>query len=87
MSTWVYIKTENELWTTGFYDPEGKFQTDADFDSKLRAATRCAWLNGDAGLKALGNFDRIMKLAERVDRIQARLDRPGDFVRGAGTYL
>jgi len=44
--TWVYIKTEPYLWTVGFYDPSGNFQTDSDHDSKEDAAKRCNFLNG-----------------------------------------
>lgn len=43
---WVYIKTETMLWTVGFYDPAGRFQTDSDHSSPEEAAKRCAWLNG-----------------------------------------
>lgn len=46
---WIYIESERGLYTTGFYDPEGKFQGDRDFDNKEDAAARCNYLNG--GLK------------------------------------
>jgi hypothetical protein len=42
----VYIKSEPNLWTVGFYDPAGKFQPDSDHDTKQAAAHRVCELNG-----------------------------------------
>lgn len=46
MSVWVYQKTEENLWTVGFYDPAGTWKTDSDHDSPESAADRCHYLNG-----------------------------------------
>lgn len=46
---WVYIKTEQFLWTVGFYDPNGKWHTDSDHESKKEASERVAYLNGSKG--------------------------------------
>jgi len=43
---YVYIKTEPKLWTVGFYDPQGKFQPESDWDKRDDAAQRVAYLNG-----------------------------------------
>ena len=43
---WVYIRTENQLWTVGFYDPSGKFQPDSDWDNRDEARERVHYLNG-----------------------------------------
>lgn len=43
---WVYIKTEPQLWTVGFYTPDGEFETDSDYDVREEAAARCHYLNG-----------------------------------------
>lgn len=43
---WVYIRSENELWTVGFYTPDGKFHPESDHESKKKAAERVHWLNG-----------------------------------------
>lgn len=43
---YVYIQSEPGLWTTGFYDPKGKFHSDQDFDDKELAAARVHYLNG-----------------------------------------
>jgi hypothetical protein len=43
---WVYIQSEPNLWTVGFYDPTGKWHPESDHDDCESAAKRCAWLNG-----------------------------------------
>lgn len=43
---WVYILSEPDLWTVGFYDPLGQWHTDGDFNDREQAAKRCHWLNG-----------------------------------------
>lgn len=44
--TWVYLRSEPGLWTTGFYDPKGKWNPDEDFTSAAEAAARVHYLNG-----------------------------------------
>lgn len=44
---WVYIQTEAQLWTVGFYTPEGKWMTDSDHSTKTGAAARVNYLNGE----------------------------------------
>jgi hypothetical protein len=43
---WVYIQSEPELWTVGFYSPSGKWNADSDHDSIEEAAKRVHYLNG-----------------------------------------
>lgn len=43
---WIYIETEHNLWTVGYYDPAGKFVTDSDHESRDGARARVAYLNG-----------------------------------------
>lgn len=43
---WVYIHSENELWTVGFYDPDGEWHPDSDHKSPEKAAKRVHYLNG-----------------------------------------
>lgn len=50
MTCWVYLQSEQQVWTTGFYDPDGKWQGDEDFSSREDAATRVNYLNGGAGI-------------------------------------
>ena len=43
---YVYIKSEPGLWTVGFYDPDGNWQTDSDHSNREEAAARVHYLNG-----------------------------------------
>ena len=43
---YVYIQTEPQLWTVGFYDPNGKFQAESDHKTPDEAAERVRYLNG-----------------------------------------
>ena len=43
---YVYIKSENQLWTVGFYKPDGKWNPESDHDTAEDAAKRVAYLNG-----------------------------------------
>ena len=43
---YVYIKSEKELWTVGFYDNYNKWQPESDHADPKMAAERVHWLNG-----------------------------------------
>lgn len=43
---YVYEKTESNLWTVGYYDPDGKWCSESDHDSADEAAKRVHYLNG-----------------------------------------
>lgn len=43
---WVYLWTEEQLWTVGFYTPDGEWVTDSDHDNPEDAAKRVHYLNG-----------------------------------------
>ena len=43
---YVYIKSEPQLWTVGFYKPDGTFEPESDHASQDAAAARVHWLNG-----------------------------------------
>lgn len=43
---WVYRKSEQFLWTVGFYDPKGHWHTDSDHNSQTGAAHKVHFLNG-----------------------------------------
>jgi len=55
---WCYRRTEPLLFTVGFYDPQGKWHTDSDHNSKAEAASRVSFLNGNQGADVAwpGNF-------------------------------
>lgn len=46
--TWVYKQTDAnpDLWTVGFYDPDGKFEPESDYSDSEEAAKRVHYLNG-----------------------------------------
>lgn len=43
---YVYIKSEPQLWTVGFYSPDGKWHPESDYPTQEEAASRVYWLNG-----------------------------------------
>lgn len=43
---YVYKKTEPQLWTVGFYTPDGEWIPESDHESEESAANRVHWLNG-----------------------------------------
>jgi hypothetical protein len=43
---WVYLKSDEALWTVGFYQPDGKFKPESDHDTPQAAADRVHYLNG-----------------------------------------
>lgn len=45
-SVYVYIRTESQLWTVGFYKPDGKWESESDHSSDQEAADRVHYLNG-----------------------------------------
>ena len=44
---YVYIQSEENLWTVGFFSPSGGWYPESDHSSPFEAAKRVAWLNGD----------------------------------------
>jgi hypothetical protein len=48
--SYVYIRSDRELWTVGFYTPDGRWQSESDHDSREEAAERVAWLNGSVDI-------------------------------------
>lgn len=43
---YCYIQSEPQLWTVGFYAPNGQWHPQSDHTSEEEAARRVAWLNG-----------------------------------------
>lgn len=43
---WVYIQTEPQLFTVGFFTPNGDWHTDSDWGSREEASKRVHYLNG-----------------------------------------
>jgi len=44
--SYVYICSEPNLWTVGFYDPNGNWNPDSDYSNRDDAADRVHYLNG-----------------------------------------
>lgn len=44
--SYVYIKSEPELWTVGHYSPSGEWIPESDHASREEAAKRVHYLNG-----------------------------------------
>jgi hypothetical protein len=53
---WVYIRSEPNLYTVGFYDPSGEWHTDSDFSDREAAAERVHYLNGGTTAKNTERF-------------------------------
>ncbi len=45
---YVYIQSEPNLWTVGFYNPDGKWNPESDHGTREEAAARVAYLNGSS---------------------------------------
>ena len=43
---YVYIQSEPNLWTVGFYKPDGRWESESDHDSPEKAAIKVHYLNG-----------------------------------------
>lgn len=43
---WVYVKSEPNLFTVGFYTPNGEWMPESDHSSSEEAAKRVNYLNG-----------------------------------------
>lgn len=59
---YVYIESERNLWTVGFYDPQGKWHSESDHDNTEAAAQRVSYLNGGAAVKA--TLDEALNMGE-----------------------
>ena len=57
---YVYIESEHGLYTVGFYDPKGGWQSESDHDNTLDAAERVAWLNGNKATQFDRDFNQAL---------------------------
>jgi len=60
----VYIRSEPKLFTVGFYDPQGQWHPNSDYDDPDKAARQVAYLNGY-------NPELIQKLEQRVRQLES----------------
>lgn len=59
---YVYIKSETQLYTVGFYAPDGKWQPESDHLIREAAAERVHYLNG--GVKVVEIAREIYKMQQ-----------------------
>lgn len=71
MITWVFIETMPQVWSVGFYSPEGKWHRDADYNSTADAAARVHYLNGGFSMK---NYDLMREVFVAIGRTGANQD-------------
>ena len=43
---YVYVRTEDSLYTVGFFDPAGTWHSDSDWGTQKEAGKRVHYLNG-----------------------------------------
>lgn len=63
----VYLQTEPNLFTVGFYDNKKKWQPETDYPTREEAADRAAYLNGDVTKKSLPNLVKAYAAADNSD--------------------
>jgi hypothetical protein len=62
---WVYIQSEPNLYTVGFYSPDGKWNTDSDWPTKSEASLKVSFLNGSLGQ---GRFITDQDIEDEMNR-------------------
>lgn len=70
---YVYIKSESQLWTVGFYEPSGKWRAESDHDTQESAANRVAFLNGSTSAISNLKFAAVQVL-ECIHQIEKQND-------------
>lgn len=46
---YVYLRSELNLWTVGFYKPDGEWEPESDHSTEESAVKRIHYLNGGSG--------------------------------------
>lgn len=77
ISKWVYMKTDVNLYTVGYYEyynnNRKKWHSDSDHSTKEEAAKRVAWLNGGENvINALGEM--VGKMIGDLERMNKRIE-------------
>jgi len=63
---YVYKKSELNLWTVGYYHPNGSWVPESDHESNDLAAERVAYLNGDFTTL----YNMIKSLESRLEKLE-----------------
>lgn len=80
MTHYVYVHSEHsanhDLFTVGFYAPDGKWHPDSDHSDRQEAAKRVHYLNGGKEEEIQSPMERAIELfgQEKVDQVMALVD-------------
>jgi hypothetical protein len=71
--SYVYIKSEVDLYTVGFYTPTGEWEPESDWGTTEEAADRVNWLNGGNSRKEIRELKQyIVDLLIKVEPSAAK---------------
>ena len=72
---YVYIQSDPELWTVGFYTPTDEWKPESDHSIQEEAANRVAFLNGNNHQKQIDEIhDELAEMGARMDNIMINAD-------------
>jgi hypothetical protein len=71
---YVYIQSEPNLWTVGFYDSMGNWHPESDFGDQGDAAARVHYLNGGAEDINTDMLEACEALLEMWDDVADKID-------------
>ena len=80
---YVYIRSEAQLWTVGFYSPDGKWNSESDHDTREEAAKRVRYLSGDVKERGWNFEDYIIGLAKRIEILEKQNDGMREHIHSA----
>lgn len=65
---YVYKRTDHQLYTVGFYSPDGEWEPESDHDNIRDAAARVVSLNGGTQIKnpSKDECDQLLKSIDHV---------------------
>ena len=76
--TYLYIQSERNLWTVGFYDADGKWYAEKDYDSPQKAAERVAYLNGTVKVMQRCCAEPVTEILDAIRDSLANRNRDAD---------
>jgi hypothetical protein len=86
MTAYIYINSEPQLWTVGFYRPDGTWEPESDHISSESAAGRVIALNGGGFTQRLIDLEKGLESAlEELAEHRAAWAKARDFRRAVCT--
>lgn len=82
--TWVYKRTEPELWTVGHYRPDGTWEPATDHASEEEAAEKCARLNGSGDARLREERDAYIDALDTIRRDHSLVGLAGTVLNRYG---